>query len=199
MTANVHRQATVVGKAARTSLNGHEPLVIWLTGLSGAGKSTIANLIEERLHEWGTHTYLLDGDNVRSGLNGDLGFGDADRRENVRRVAHAAALMVDAGLVVVVSLISPFAADRELARGLVGDGEFCEVFVDAPLAVAEARDPKGLYRKARRGELKNFTGIDSPYERPRSPDVHVDTSVLSAGEAADAILAWLPATAGKPG
>ncbi|RSM44900.1 adenylyl-sulfate kinase [Amycolatopsis balhimycina DSM 5908] len=192
--AGLRWQHTTVGKAARTALNRHRPGVVWFTGLSGAGKSTIADLLETRLHAHGVRTYLLDGDNVRHGLNRDLGFGDADRQENIRRVAEVAALMADAGLVVLVSFISPFAAERELARGLVAEDEFCEVFVDTPLAVAEARDPKGLYRKARRGEIKEFTGIDSPYEPPAAPAIRIDTSVQSAAEAADTIFRYLVAT-----
>jgi bifunctional enzyme CysN/CysC len=162
--------------------------VVWLTGLSGAGKSTIANLVEKRLHALGRHTYLLDGDNVRHGLNKDLGFTAADRVENIRRIAEVSRLMVDAGLIVLVSFISPFRAARRMARELLPEGEFFEVFVDTPLAVAETRDPKGLYRKARRGELKNFTGIDSPYEEPEHPELRLDTTTLSVEQAADLIL-----------
>jgi bifunctional enzyme CysN/CysC len=166
-----------VDKAARSRLKGQTPIVLWLTGLSGSGKSTIANLLEVELHRLGRHTYVLDGDNVRHGLNKDLGFTDADRVENVRRVAEVARLMLDAGLIVIVSLISPFRNERRMARQLVGEGEFVEVFVDAPIAVAEARDPKGLYAKARRGEILNFTGVDSPYEPPERPEIHLHTSV----------------------
>lgn len=186
-------QRTTVDKAARAGLSGHRPMVVWFTGLSGAGKSTIADVLEQKLHEQGTRTYLLDGDNLRHGLNRDLGFSSADRHENVRRVAEIAALMVDAGLVVLVSLISPFKAERELARSLVVEGEFYEVFVDVPLSVAEARDPKGLYEKARKGELRNFTGIDSPYEPPEHPEMRVDTTVGTPADATDAILAGLRA------
>jgi bifunctional enzyme CysN/CysC len=185
---NIHWQAIEVNKAAHAALNGHQPCVVWLTGLSGAGKSTIANLVEKRLHALGRHTYLLDGDNIRHGLNKDLGFTEADRVENIRRVAEVARLMVDAGLIVLVSFISPFAAERRMARALVAEGEFCEVFVDVPLNVAEERDPKGLYRKARRGDLKNFTGIDSPYERPESPEVRIDTTAVAPDEAAEQIV-----------
>ncbi len=188
---NVHWQALDVSKSARAGLNGQKPCVVWFTGLSGAGKSTIANLLEKRLHAMGRHTYLLDGDNVRHGLNKDLGFTDADRVENIRRVAEVSRLMVDAGLVVIVSFISPFRAERRMARELVETGEFFEVFVDAPLAVAEGRDPKGLYKKARRGDLKNFTGIDSPYEEPESPEVRVDTTRLSPEGAVEVILSQL--------
>jgi bifunctional enzyme CysN/CysC len=185
---NVHWQALDVNKAAHVAMKGHRPCIVWLTGLSGAGKSTIANLVERRLHTMGVHTHLLDGDNVRHGLNKDLGFTEADRVENVRRVAEVARLMVDAGLVVLVSFISPFQAERRMARGLVEEGEFCEVHIDAPLAVAEQRDPKGLYGKARRGELTNFTGIDSPYEAPENPEVRIDTTVTPPEDAADQIV-----------
>ncbi|MOA01995.1 Adenylyl-sulfate kinase [compost metagenome] len=165
--------------------------MLWFTGLSGAGKSTIANLVERKLHALGRHTYLLDGDNVRHGLNRDLGFSEADRVENIRRVAEVGRLMLDAGLITLVSFISPFRAERELARNLAGAGAFLEIFVDTPLALAEQRDPKGLYQKARRGELKNFTGIDSPYEPPLEPDLHIDTSRESAEEAAERIVEYL--------
>jgi bifunctional enzyme CysN/CysC len=188
---NVTWQAMSVTRPMRASLNGHRGCVVWFTGLSGAGKSTIADLVEQRLHQSGHHTFVLDGDNVRHGLNKDLGFTDADRVENVRRVAEVAALMVDAGLIVLVSFISPFRAERALARGIVSSDEFCEVFVDTPLAVAEQRDPKGLYAKARRGELPNFTGIDSPYEPPEHPEIRLDTTELTAQEAAEAVLARL--------
>lgn len=186
---NIHVQAVDVDRAARARLKGQLPCVVWLTGLSGAGKSTIANLLDRRLHAMGRHTYLMDGDNVRHGLNRDLGFTAADRVENVRRVAEVAKLMADAGLIVIVSLISPFRSERRMARELMKPGEFIEVFVDAPLQVAEQRDPKGLYKKARRGELKNFTGIDSPYETPERPEVHVDTSVAAAEDCVERVLA----------
>jgi bifunctional enzyme CysN/CysC len=185
---NVHWQAVEVNKAAHAALKGHAPCVVWFTGLSGAGKSTIANLVEKRLHALGTHTYLLDGDNVRHGLNADLGFTEADRAENIRRVAHVARLMVDAGLVVLVSFISPFRAERDLARSLVGDGEFVEVHVDTPLEVAEKRDTKGLYAKARRGDLANFTGIDSPYEPPEHPELRLDTTSTTPQQAAERVV-----------
>jgi bifunctional enzyme CysN/CysC len=167
--------------------------VVWLTGLSGAGKSTIANLVEKRLHALGAHTTLLDGDNVRHGLNKDLGFTEEDRVENIRRVAEVAKLMTDAGLIVLVSFISPFRAERRMARDLAGEGRFCEVFVDTPLAVAEERDVKGLYGKARRGELVNFTGIDSPYEVPEHPEVRIDTTELIPDVAAEHVVEQLRA------
>jgi bifunctional enzyme CysN/CysC len=187
----VHWQAIEVDKLAHASLKGQKPCVVWFTGLSGSGKSTIANIVERKLHQLGRHTYLLDGDNVRHGLNKDLGFTDADRVENIRRVAEVAGLMVDAGLIVLVSFISPFRAERRLARERVEEHEFLEVFVDTPLEVAEQRDVKGLYAKARRGELANFTGIDSPYEVPEAPEVHVDTIELDSEAAADVIIEHL--------
>jgi bifunctional enzyme CysN/CysC len=165
--------------------------VLWFTGLSGAGKSTIANLVEKRLLAEGKHTYLLDGDNVRHGLNRDLGFTEADRVENIRRVGEVARLMADAGLIVLVSFISPFRAERDMARALMAEGEFFEIHVATPLAVAEARDVKGLYAKARAGQLKNFTGIDSPYEAPLAPEIVIDTTELRPEEAADRIVAAL--------
>jgi len=165
--------------------------VVWFTGLSGSGKSTIGNLVEKKLHTRGLHTYLLDGDNVRHGLNRDLGFTDEDRVENIRRCAEVAKLMVDAGLIVLVSFISPFRSERRMARALVEADEFIEVFVDAPLAVAEERDPKGLYRKARRGELMNFTGVDSPYEPPEHPEIRIDTTATTPESAAEQIIAIL--------
>jgi bifunctional enzyme CysN/CysC len=188
---NIHVQHIEVTKAARAAAKRQKPCVLWLTGLSGAGKSTIANLLEKQLHAAGHHTYLLDGDNVRHGLTKDLGFTAEDRVENIRRIAEAAKLMVDAGLIVLTAFISPFRAERRMARRLLQEGEFFEVFVDAPLAVAEARDPKGLYKKARRGEIKNFTGIDSPYEEPEAPEIRIDTAALAPEEAAREILAEL--------
>ncbi|HWK74761.1 MAG TPA: sulfate adenylyltransferase subunit CysN [Povalibacter sp.] len=188
---NIHWQALDVNKYARASLKGQKACVLWFTGLSGAGKSTVANLVEKRLHAIGRHTYTLDGDNVRHGLNKDLGFTDADRVENIRRVAEVSRLMVDAGLIVLVSFISPFRSERRLARELTQPGEFFEVFVDTPLAEAEKRDPKGLYKKARRGELKNFTGIDSPYEPPEKAEIHLQTALYSPEEAAEQILTAL--------
>ena len=188
---NVHWQALDVNKSARAALSHQKPCILWFTGLSGAGKSTIANLVEKQLHLDGRHTYLLDGDNVRHGLNKDLGFTDQDRVENIRRVAEVARLMVDAGLIVLVSFISPFRSERRMARGLVGPGEFFEVYVETPLATAEARDAKGLYKKARRGELKNFTGIDSPYEAPEDPEIRLDTTHLLPDAAAERVMARL--------
>ncbi len=185
---NLHWQSLQVDRAARARIKGHCGRCIWLTGLSGAGKSAIADAVEAQLNLRGVHTYLLDGDNVRHGLNRDLGFTAADRVENIRRVAEVARLMVDAGLVVLVSFISPFRAEREMARELFAPGEFLEVFVDTPLAVAESRDPKGLYAKARAGQLPNFTGIDSPYEPPEHPELHLDASGQSVAESARAIL-----------
>jgi bifunctional enzyme CysN/CysC len=184
---NIHWQAVEVNKDARRRQNGHRSSVIWLTGLSGAGKSTLANLLEKKLHAQGVRTYLLDGDNVRHGLCKDLGFTAADRVENIRRVAEVARLMVDAGVVVITAFISPFRAERRMARDLLEASEFVEVFVDTPLAVAEERDPKGLYKKARRGELKNFTGIDSPYEPPEAPEIRVDTTSVSAEQAVNLV------------
>jgi bifunctional enzyme CysN/CysC len=187
----VHWQAIDVDADAHARLKGHQPCVVWFTGLSGSGKSTIGNLVEKRLHAAGVHTTMLDGDNVRHGLNKDLGFTEVDRVENIRRVAEVAKLMSDAGLVVLVTFISPFRAERRMARALVPEGRFCEVFVDTPLAVAEERDVKGLYAKARRGELSNFTGIDSPYEPPEAPEVRVDTTQQPPEEAADFIVEHL--------
>jgi bifunctional enzyme CysN/CysC len=185
---NVHWQFLDLNKATRAQLNRQRPCMVWLTGYSGAGKSTIANLVEKKLFSLGRRTYLLDGDNVRHGLNRDLGFTEQDRVENIRRVAEVAKLMVDAGLIVLVSFISPFRAERGAARALMSEGEFFEVFVDTTLATAEARDVKGLYKKARAGALKNFTGIDSPYEPPEAPEIHIDTSRLSVIEGADLII-----------
>ncbi|WEN42749.1 Bifunctional enzyme CysN/CysC [Thauera sp. GDN1] len=188
---NIHVQHVDVDNAARSALKHQKSCVLWFTGLSGAGKSSIANLVEKKLHALGHHTYLLDGDNVRHGLNKDLGFTDADRVENIRRVAEVARLMVDAGLIVLTAFISPFKSERRMARSLMGEDEFIEIFVDTPLEVAEQRDVKGLYKKARRGELKNFTGIDSPYEAPESPELQLTTPQLSLDAAADAVIATL--------
>jgi bifunctional enzyme CysN/CysC len=188
---NIHWQALDLTPAARAAQKGQKAVVLWFTGLSGAGKSTIANLVEKRLFALGRHSYMLDGDNVRHGLNRDLGFTDTDRVENIRRVAEVSKLMADAGLIVLVSFISPFRSERQLAREMLPDGAFLEVFIDTPLAEAEKRDPKGLYKKARRGEIKHFTGIDSPYEAPENPELHIDTTALSSEAAAEAIVAKL--------
>ena len=190
--SNVHWQALDVSRPARAALKHQRAGCVWFTGLSGSGKSSIANRLEQRLFAEGRHTYLLDGDNVRHGLNRDLGFTEADRAENIRRVAEVARLMVDAGLIVLVAFISPFRAERRFARSLFAEGEFIEVFVDTPIEACEARDPKGLYAKARRGALPNFTGIDSPYERPESPEVHLLTSGRSPEECAEQVFARLP-------
>jgi bifunctional enzyme CysN/CysC len=188
---NVHWQALDVSRDVRSGLKNQKPAVLWFTGLSGAGKSTIANLVEKKLVRMNRHTFLLDGDNVRHGLNKDLGFTQADRIENIRRVGEVAKLMVDAGLIVITAFISPFRSERELVRQMIPDGAFFEVFIDTSLADAEARDVKGLYKKARAGELKNFTGIDSPYEAPTAPEIHVDTVRITPEEAADLIIARL--------
>jgi len=185
---NVHRQHLDVSRETHAALKGQKPAVLWFTGLSGAGKSTIANLVEKKLAARGRHTFLLDGDNVRHGLNRDLGFTEADRIENIRRVGEVARLMADAGLIVLTAFISPFRAERHMVRRMIPEGEFFEIYVDTPLAEAEKRDAKGLYAKARAGELKNFTGIDSPYEPPEAPEIRIDTTRMSAEEAADAII-----------
>ncbi|WAG77530.1 adenylyl-sulfate kinase [Metapseudomonas furukawaii] len=178
---------TRVDRPQRSRLKGQEPCVVWFTGLSGAGKSTLADTLEARLHADGRHTYLLDGDNLRHGLNRDLGFSAEDRRENIRRVGEVAALMVDAGLIVIAAFISPFRADRDAIRQLL-PGRFIEVHVDTPLEVCERRDPKGLYRKARAGQLKDFTGLDSPFEAPESAELRIDTSRLGVEDAVQQIL-----------
>lgn len=185
---NVHWQAIDIDRKQHAALKNQKPAVLWFTGLSGSGKSTIANMVEKKLHRMNRHTFLLDGDNVRHGLNKDLGFTEADRIENIRRVGEVAKLMTDGGLIVITAFISPFQADREMVRSMLPEGEFIEVFIDTPLKVAEARDVKGLYKKARSGELKNFTGIDSPYEAPRNPEVRIDTTVLSPEDAATLIV-----------
>jgi bifunctional enzyme CysN/CysC len=188
---NVHWQALDISREVHADLKNQKPAVLWFTGLSGAGKSTIANLVEKALVRMNRHTFLLDGDNVRHGLNKDLGFADADRVENIRRVGEVARLMTDAGLIVITSFISPFRAEREMVRELIAQGEFFEIFIDTPLADAEARDVKGLYKKARAGKLKNFTGIDSPYEPPEHPEIHIDTTKVTPEEAAEIIVARL--------
>jgi bifunctional enzyme CysN/CysC len=185
---NIHWQALSVDRAARARLKNQRPAVVWLTGLSGAGKSTIANLVEKKLNRMNRHSFLLDGDNIRHGLNKDLGFTETDRIENIRRVGEVARLMSDAGLIVIAAFISPFRAEREMVRAMIPRGEFLEVFIDTSLAEAERRDVKGLYAKARAGELKNFTGIDSPYEAPLAPELHIDTTAMSAEAAANAIV-----------
>ncbi|MGC1469661.1 MAG: sulfate adenylyltransferase subunit CysN [Sphingorhabdus sp.] len=185
---NVHWQPTDIGREEHAALKNQKPRVLWFTGLSGSGKSTIANEVEKQLHLMNRHTFLLDGDNVRHGLNRDLGFTEADRIENIRRVGEVAKLMADAGLIVLTAFISPFRAERDMVRKMLPDGEFIEIFVDTPLEVAEARDVKGLYKKARSGQLKNFTGIDSPYEAPDNPEIRVNTVEMTPAEAAEHII-----------
>lgn len=182
------RQQLTVNKKTRAARLGQKPVLLWFTGLSAAGKSTLANRIEEKLHDEGLLSYLLDGDNVRNGLSRDLGFSDTDRVENIRRMGEVAKLMLDAGLIVLVAAISPFRSDRQMVRELVEEGEFVEVFVDADLATCEARDPKGLYARARKGEIKNFTGIDSTYETPINPEIRIDTAALDPDTAADQVI-----------
>jgi len=189
--SNIHMQALEIDKGARAELKGQKPVMLWFTGLSGSGKSTIANALEQKLHAMGRHTYILDGDNVRHGLNKDLGFTDADRVENIRRVSEVGKLMIDAGMITLVSFISPFRSERRMARQMLEEGEFVEVHVDTPLEVAEERDVKGLYAKARKGEIKNFTGIDSPYEAPLEPEIRIATTDMTPDEAADQLLAFL--------
>jgi len=196
---NVHWQALDVNAQARAGLKGQGPCVLWFTGLSGSGKSTIANLVEKRLFGERRHTYLLDGDNVRHGLNQDLGFTDADRVENIRRVAEAAKLFVDAGLITLVSFISPFRSERRIARDLLGPGQFIEIFVDTPLELCMERDPKGLYKRAAAGKIKNFTGIDSPYEQPENPELTLSTATISPEDSAERIVAYLRAQGLIPG
>ncbi|MAK58090.1 MAG: adenylyl-sulfate kinase [Rhizobiales bacterium] len=186
--ANIHWQNLDINKAANAEQKGQNPAVLWFTGLSGSGKSTIANEVQRRLYAAGRHSFILDGDNVRHGLNRDLGFTDADRVENIRRVAEVSKLMVEAGLIMLVSFISPFRAERDLARNLMEEGEFIEIFVNTPLSVAETRDPKGLYKKARAGNLKNFTGIDSPYEAPENPEIEINTAEMSVEDAAERVI-----------
>ncbi|MEO7688263.1 MAG: adenylyl-sulfate kinase, partial [Sphingomonas sp.] len=185
---NVHWQAVDITRDMHARLKNQKPAVLWFTGLSGSGKSTIANLVEKKLHRMNRHTFLLDGDNVRHGLNKDLGFTEADRIENIRRVGEVAKLMADSGLIVITAFISPFRAERDMVRSMLPEGEFVEIFIDTALAEAERRDVKGLYKKARSGELKNFTGIDSPYEQPDSPEIRIDTAAMTPEQAADLIV-----------
>ncbi len=189
--SNIHWQELDVDRVGLAEQKGQKPAILWFTGLSGSGKSTIANIVQKRLYAMGRHTFVLDGDNVRHGLNRDLGFTDSDRVENIRRISHVARLMADAGLIVLVSFISPFRSERQMARNLTPEGEFVEIFIDTPLEVAEERDVKGLYKKARAGEIKNFTGIDSPYEPPLNPEIQIGTIEKSAEDSAENILAWL--------
>jgi len=189
--SNIHWQALTVNRESRAEIKHQKARCLWFTGLSGSGKSTVANLVERRLHSLGRHTYILDGDNVRHGLNRDLGFTEADRVENIRRVAEVSKLMVEAGLIVLVSFISPYRSERQLARSLFEEGEFLEVFVDTPLEVCEQRDPKGLYAKARRGEILNFTGIDSDYERPENAELVLDTVANDPERCAELIVEQL--------
>lgn len=187
---NIRWQPSVIDRKSRSWIKGQRPCLIWLTGLSGSGKSTIADALEHRLHACGRHTYLLDGDNLRHGLNRDLGFSAEDRCENIRRVGEVGALMVDAGLIAIAAFISPFRADRDLVRALLPEC-FVEIHVSTPLSVCEERDPKGLYRKARAGELKQFTGIDSPFEVPEAAELTIDTSTLTVEEAVDRICNYM--------
>jgi bifunctional enzyme CysN/CysC len=189
--SNIHWESMDINKEARAQAKDQTPVILWFTGLSGAGKSTIANIVEQRLHARGNHTVVLDGDNVRHGLNRDLGFTEADRVENVRRVAEVSKLMVNAGLITLSCFISPFRSERKMARDRVEEGEFIEIFVDTPIEVAEKRDAKGLYKKARAGEIKNFTGIDSPYEAPENPEIHLQMNGISAEDAATIVLEWI--------
>ena len=189
--ANIHLHAGLIGRAERETLNGHKPAVLWFTGLSGSGKSTIANQVERQLYERGVRTFLLDGDNVRHGLNRDLGFADADRVENIRRVGEVAKLFTEAGIVVLCSFISPFRAERRVVRELIPEGEFIEIFVDTPIEDCMKRDPKGLYAKALKGEIAHFTGVTSPYETPEAAEIVLDTTDLSASQSADQVIAEL--------
>tara|TARA_Y100000588_G_C14118916_1_gene866444 strand:+ start:606 stop:1202 length:597 start_codon:yes stop_codon:yes gene_type:complete len=191
MDENIVWHNYAVNKSQRREQKGHKPVILWFTGFSGSGKSTVAGALESALHQQGVHTYLLDGDNVRHGLCKDLGFSDEDRVENIRRVGELSRLMVDAGLVVLTAFISPFQAERDMVRNLVGDGEFIEVFLDTPLDVCEQRDPKGLYKKARAGEIKHFTGIDSDYQVPVNPEIRIDTSANSLEQSVQQLVAYL--------
>ena len=196
-TENIFEQKVDITKRNRSELKTQRPCVFWLTGLSGAGKSTIANAFDRKLHEMGKHTYLLDGDNVRHGLSKDLGFSEEDRVENLRRVAEVSKLMVDAGLIVISAFISPFKHERESARELFDQGEFIEVFIDTPLEIAEQRDVKGLYKMAREGKIKDFTGINSPYERPEAADVVIKSNECTADEAAISLIEFYTLTFGQ--
>ncbi len=188
---NITIHPHIITKEDRERIKKHKGCIIWLTGLSGSGKSTIANALEEKLNKLNIHTYLLDGDNIRSGLNKDLGFSKEDRNENIRRIGEVAKLFVDAGIIIITAFISPFRKDREFVRSLVSKNEFIEVFVDAPLYVCEKRDPKGLYKKARKGEIREFTGIDSPFEVPLNPELHIKTNELSIEESVEKIILFL--------
>ena len=188
MTENIFEQKLSINKKQRSKIKNQKACVLWMTGLSGSGKSTIANALEQRLHELGKHTYLLDGDNIRHGLSKDLGFTEEDRVENLRRIAEVSKLMVDAGLIVISAFISPFKSERDAARAIFSEDEFFEVFIDAPLEVVEQRDTKGLYKRARAGEVKHFTGISSPYEAPQSPEIHLHTDLDSVEQSIDYII-----------
>ena len=188
MTENIFEQKLSITKNQRSKIKNQKACVLWMTGLSGAGKSTIANALEQRLHEMGKHTYLLDGDNVRHGLSQDLGFTEDDRVENLRRIAEVSKLMVDAGLIVISAFISPFKSERDAARAIFGEDEFFEVFIDAPLEVVEQRDTKGLYKRARSGEVKHFTGVSSPYEAPQKPEIHLHTDLDGVEQSVDHII-----------
>ncbi len=189
---NIHFHNLTVTKEQRQELNGHKPAIIWLTGMSGSGKSTIANILDQYLHKCGAHTYILDGDNIRSGLNKNLGFSDDDRKENIRRISEVAKLFADSGTIVITAFISPFIEDRQIARDILSkDFDFIEVYVEADLATCEDRDPKGLYKKARAGQIKNFTGIDSPYEAPINPEIVLKTSELKPEIAAETLFTYL--------
>lgn len=191
MSSNIIWHSTQISKEKRAKQKKQKPCILWFTGFSGSGKSTLANALEAKLHEMGYHTYLLDGDNIRHGLNGDLGFDEASRVENIRRIGEVAKLFVDSGTIVLTAFISPFIKDRELAKKLVNADEFIEIFVDAPFEVCEQRDPKGLYKKARAGELKNFTGIDSPYEKPTNPEIHLVNDKEDINKNIDKIITYL--------
>jgi len=191
MEKNILWHKSLVSKQQRAKLKNQKPCIVWFTGLSGSGKSTLANALELKLYEMGVHTYLLDGDNIRYGLSHDLGFSQEDRAENIRRIGEVAKLFVDSGIIVLTAFISPFRNDRNLARSLVEEDEFVEVFVDTPLEVCQQRDPKGLYKKAREGEIKNFTGIDSPYEKPLSPELHIINDKTDLNENVDIIISYL--------